>query len=376
MRYVPLAVLPVAILAGLAAGEERDGNRAAGGVPVALPHAGLRLSVPAGFRLVPATRGALLTARRQTPRGRLEGISVVARLRKGATKGKDPRSFAEAYVRGLERSAGLKRTKKYALKACRVAGGQGWRTTLSLSGDTRKVTVAATFWWQRFAKDDITLCYIVSALAPGEDPNRASAVADTVCGSVAHPGLEHPSDCSVSSLLGPVPLKAEGVAVHVPLGWMLFRSGRRPGSNIVFKAGALDYVHDLRVPNVNLTVVQTRATADPNLNDPAVFKRRARLAKRFVEGQPGWSKVTVSKSKLGGRPAVQVVSHMRIRKNKGVQVARQAFRNRKIYTLTLTWDGTDEKRALAAADRIAAGVQFLDQPSTTTAPSTQRAPAR
>lgn len=374
IRHLTLATGIVAMFVGLAGADQRDANRVDPNEPITLPHVGLTVSMPPGFRLSPASPGALLLGTRRIGRRGVEVISVAALSRKGISGRVDPRAFSEGYVVGLQESTNLKDPNILSSKAHRVAGQDGWRITVSLSGGTRKVTISGTSWWKRSAESNVTICYTLTVMVPGTDPKRAAAVADVVCESVKLGGLNRPSNLPMPPLLGPVSLKAEGVSVRIPLGWMLLSSGRRPGTPVVLRAGAIDYLGNLSIPNVNMTVLSTRPAGVPDLTDPGVLQRYGGQLKRMIEGRPGWSKAKAAKSKLAGRPGIEMSSHVRIRNNDCVQVLRQAFHNGKVYTLTLTWDGKDRKRALAAMERIAAGVEFLEPAAAaTTGPATQRA---
>lgn len=366
-----LATVTIFLLHATAA--EKVSRKGPLGKPIDLPHAGLRISLPARQHLAVPSRGVLLWGKD----GVLSETIVRAIPAKIVGPSVTTKAFAEKMAAIFQKTSGFEKSAPVFSGPVKVAARRGWRIARKFSFRDRAQIVVITVWTSEITKQKKTLYYVIGSILKGKDAKKALAMHNMVCRSVKRIPVRSPSEMDLPPLLKPVELKTELFDIGVPRGWFLRSLGRQPGPNNVIDAAVVDYLRNILVPNMSVTVVSTGlGLRDGNAwsNKKECEEYIAVLRKQWAT-DPNRSYVSHRMAKMGGKNGIEYVCRVNMAHWKAVQVQRQVFHKGNIYTVTVTWDGNKNiKRAVAAMNKFADSVKFFDRPRpTTTKPATRPA---
>ncbi len=363
-----LVLTPFIIFLLHAPASEKTTRKIQLGKPIDLHHAGLRISLPARQHLVVPDRGMLLRGKFGAGDNKLSETTVQAIPAHIIGRSVPTEAIAERMAAIFQKNAGFEKSIPVFSGPVRITAKQGWRIARRFSSKDRVQIVVITIWPSKITKQKATLYYVIGTILKGPDTNKALSMHEAICKSVKHIPFRSPSRMNLPLLLGPVELKSELFAIGVPRGWFLRSLGRQPGSSIVISTAALDYLRNILVPNMNVTVVSTSL----NLKKVNIWSNKKECDEYIADLRKDWAKnsnrvyVSHRMAKIGDINGIEIASRTIIAGHKAVQVQRQVFHEGSVYTITVTWDGKNLKRAVAAINRFAGSVRFLKRPQPTT----------
>jgi hypothetical protein len=284
-----------------------------------------------------------------------------------------PRRIAEALLPKLQKAGGYEKSDFVASQAGRVENQPAWMAARKfIKAD--QTTIGVVFVWTTpFPRYGLSLHYMVYVQWNGPDVKKALRIASAVFGSIRHTPLLSPSYLDLPTLTGPVVIESELFAIAVPFGWHLRGSTPPAGkSKVVFRAGVMDHICGMPVPNVSVVV---RADVSPNndfsrMTEEGIerYMTALRMHKARVRG---WQHVSHRRVWIAHRPGVEITGRRTVGRQQLTEVIRQVYREGKLYAIGLTWWGDNVKRASAAMVKLSLSFKFVEPRP---APETQPKP--
>ena len=372
--FPALAAVAVALAVCSSPAEAAEARVALAG-PTDLPHAGLRISLPAGQKPgIPSSATTVLVAQAgHGDRWQSKTTIEATRARSGASAPK-PRALAEALMPRLQRAGGYEKSTFVASDPVQVEAQPGWQVARTFSKAGKTVVVVVIVWTGPFPRHDVSLHYVVYFQWNGAEAAKATRIARAMCRSIRHVPLLSPSETDLPPLTGPLAYPRARLAIGIPFGWHLLPAPRRAGkAKGVMRAAVTDYVYGVGAPEMSVQVERgvTKVPDFDKLDEDALEAYLSDLRRRKAR-RTGWRHLRHRRVWMIRRVGVEMIGVRRIGRQPFLEVMRQVFHEGDLYTLTLRWRGGDVRRATAAMLRLSLSLRLLASPS---GPQTQPAPA-
>ncbi len=334
--------------------------------PIALPHAGLKIAMPADqtFRPVDAKNMLLLslTGRKGnfTKWKDLSAVQVFPTVISAKTPSLE--TFTQRVANDHVKSGGFTKSKPGPSGPTRVAGKPAWRIAQFVSKPGSKQTVVQTVWLRPLRKNNRALYYIVTIIVKGRNLPLATARADAICKSARQTSFALPKTVTISESQLPLSSAEDMVSIGVPQGWFRRPVPTKGKTKVLLRAACLDVLNNRAIPNMKVTVVHSPKVGTGKLdwsNDEFLAASLPELKKAEMINAKS-AHHSHRRVQIAGKTGIEIITNQQAGNIKFCQIRRQVLNDGRAYTITLTWMNRNYKQATAAMDVIAATFKLLD----------------
>ena len=233
----------------------------------------------------------------------------------------------------------------------------GWQVVVERKhGKKASTFFVITTWTEAFKKPKKYMQYILQVELRGQDITHARAIADKIVKSAKKIKLQPHWELPILLPTMPITNWPEGFSLKIPVTWYLKHMGRKPRTNKVFAATAMDFIGK-GSPNVSL-LVRHGSTYDMH-SDNYIEALTTQMAANPKMKAMNWKLKGTRKIKLAGQKALEIVTTVKQNGRKYVLVQVQAVWSKKTYSLTVCYPVDQEKRAMEMSDNILKTFKFL-----------------
>ncbi|MCD4823100.1 MAG: hypothetical protein K8S55_00695 [Phycisphaerae bacterium] len=246
----------------------------------------------------------------------------------------------------------------------------GWQVVVERNHGKKTGTIfVITTWTEAFKNPKKYMQYVLQVELSGQDVARARAIADKIVNSAKKIKLQPHWELPLELPTIPITDWREGFGLKIPATWHLKHMGRKPKSkNKVFTAAAVDFI-GRGSPNVSLTVGRG-LTYD--VHSDKYIKVRTAVSPKMKA--MNWKLKSTRKIKLAGQNALEIIVTVKQKDRRFILIQVQAVWDKKMYTLTVCYPATQEKRAMEMTGNILKSFKFLKPPPAK--PAKPAAPAK
>ena len=266
MLWVMLAAMVLA-----AGGAQADVGDAASG-PATFPHAGISLSLPAGFEALPLMEMyQLVRAVRGDDDLVDEAIALMAIPMAGDATAEQ---FAEDMLADMQQQLAFRDVELLAGAEATLDGLAGQRRVVQYRQADNENVAAAAIVVRPLGDSGQSVCYLLMTECSADRREQAEALLDEVAATVAWTDVTSPMACETPDLAEPIELSAIGCAIRRPAGWFAVALPD------FVEMGLIDFtVGGMTSPMVRLLARQT----DPEDDAEAVSAESLAMAMQLAE---------------------------------------------------------------------------------------------